>query len=219
MVKQNPQLDWERLLDGATYTLELGEIGWKGSLNDLRAKIHYEADRRHGIVHTTKISARKLQFYGEDCMVIVNPGRCTCGAQPGLPHTLGCLMFQTMPTPKLPENHPDFVPTPPAVCSPGSPPHRRHGIPAPRPAPVVEPAPDPAPAPTIPAPAWQTLDPNVWPAYGTWPPVPEGEEPRFFTSEEELAAWEEEVEKLRAVALAELQAAVVQGLEAEVEAE
>jgi len=173
--------------------LDLGEIGWKGSLNDLRAKIHYEADRRRGTAHTSKVNAWTLQFYGEDCMVIVNPGRCTCGAQPGLPHTLGCLMFQTMPTPRLPKNHPDFVATPPAVRSPASPPHRRRVVRGDLP-PALEPAP-------------------------ALPPAPEPEPKRFvteedlagitqFATEEEAIAWEEEQERLavQATALARAEA-------------
>lgn len=134
--RQNPWLDWERLLDGATYTLDLDAIGWQGSLNDLRAKVHYEADRRKGIAHTTKINHRKLRFYGEGTYVLVNPSPCTCQAPPQGPHTLGCRKFQTMPTPLLPESHPDFVATPDPVMTPAAPKGQQ---PAPTP---VEPQPE-----------------------------------------------------------------------------
>jgi hypothetical protein len=67
---------------------------------------------------------------------------------------------------------------------------------------VSDPAPAPRPA-VVSAGITPPGEAPVWPAYGTWPPVPEGEEPRFFTSEEELEAWEEEVELLRLKAIAE----------------
>jgi hypothetical protein len=67
------------------------------------------------------------------------------------------------------------------------------------------PAPPPKPPEPPPAP-----DPYVWPAYGTWPPQPPGEEPRMFETEEELEAWEEEVEQLRLKAFA---AAASEGIE------
>lgn len=69
------------------------------------------------------------------------------------------------------------------------------------PAPRSEPA--PAPKPYVLAGMTAPGERPVWPAYGTWPPQPEGEDPRIFETEEELEAWEEEVEVLRLAAVAE----------------
>lgn len=63
MALRNPQLNWDTLLDGGTYTLNLDDIGWQRGLNDLRAKIHYEADRRRGVAHTHKVDAVTLEFH------------------------------------------------------------------------------------------------------------------------------------------------------------
>lgn len=77
---QNPKLNWDRLLDGGTYVLNLNVIGWQRGVTDLRAKVRYEADRRRGLVRTTKLSHLELQVQGQDCRVRPPAGPCTCEA-------------------------------------------------------------------------------------------------------------------------------------------
>jgi hypothetical protein len=78
MVGRNPRLNWDRLLDGHTYTLNLDDIGWQRGLNDLRAKVHYEADRRRGVATTHKVDAATLEFQA----VGANTVGCTCPVPP-----------------------------------------------------------------------------------------------------------------------------------------
>lgn len=111
MAKRNPQLDWDRLLDGGTYTLNLDDIGWERGLNDLRAKIHYEADRRRGVAHTHKVDAVTLEFYAVGARIVVrSTANCTCGGGSKGPHVITCAALKDWPTPLLDEDHPDFVP-------------------------------------------------------------------------------------------------------------
>jgi hypothetical protein len=88
--RRNPQLNWDRLLDGDTYTLSLNDVGWERGLNDLRAKVHYEADRRRGIAHTHKIDAWTLEIWSEQCRVKTVPSPCTCGTKPWEGHVITC---------------------------------------------------------------------------------------------------------------------------------
>lgn len=132
MADRNPQLNWERLLDGNTYTLKLTDIGWKRGLNDLRAKVHYEADRRLGIAHTHKVDAWTLEFWAEHCQVKLAAGTCTCGTQPWEGHIITCAKIkrpdlQQAPAPvrPIPEPWPQFATTanagqPPAALSPAA---------------------------------------------------------------------------------------------------
>jgi hypothetical protein len=90
MAARNPQLNWDRLLDGGTYTLKLDDIGWQRGLNDLRAKVHYEADRRRGIAHTHKVDAWTLEIWAEQCRVKTVPEPCTCGTDPWEGHVVSC---------------------------------------------------------------------------------------------------------------------------------
>src|SRR5690349_2291201 len=89
MRRGNPALNWDRLLDGGTYKLDLDEIGWNTSLNDLRAKVHYEADRRRAIAHTHKINASTLEIRGEG-FTPRNSGPCSCGAKVWDRHVITC---------------------------------------------------------------------------------------------------------------------------------
>lgn len=111
MAKRNPLLNWDELLDGKVHRLNLDDIGWERGLNDLRAKIHYEADRRRGIAHTHKIDAVTLEFYAEGARVVVrSTANCTCGGGSKGPHVITCRALRDWPTPLLDEDHPDFVP-------------------------------------------------------------------------------------------------------------
>jgi hypothetical protein len=116
MTDRNPQLNWERLLDGGKYTLQLDEIGWQRGLNDLRAKVHYEADRRLGIAHTHKVDAWTLEIWAEQCRVKLTAGTCTCGTQPWEGHIISCakikrpdLQQAPAPTRPAPQPWPQFA--------------------------------------------------------------------------------------------------------------
>jgi hypothetical protein len=100
MRRRNPQLNWDRLLDGSTYTLTLDEIGWETSLNDLRAKAHYEADKRRGIVITHKIDALTLEVQGKGVRSKpVLP--CSCGTPPWDGHVITCTALGANATPVI----------------------------------------------------------------------------------------------------------------------
>jgi hypothetical protein len=76
-----PKLNWDRLLDGETYVLDLDQIGWPTGLADLRAKVHYEVDRRRGVAHTRKLAPSRLEIYAEGARVkSLTSGPCNCGA-------------------------------------------------------------------------------------------------------------------------------------------
>lgn len=78
---RKPRLNWDRLLDGDTYVLDLDQIGWPTGLADLRAKVHYEVDRRRGVAHTKKLSPGRLEIYAEGARVSsLTAGPCNCGA-------------------------------------------------------------------------------------------------------------------------------------------
>lgn len=114
MAKKNPHLDWDKLLDGETHTLNLDVIGWERGLNDLRAKIHYEADKRRGVAYTHKVDAVTLEFHVEGARTIVRPTHnCNCGGGAKGPHVITCNALHDWPTPLLDEGHPDFVPNRP----------------------------------------------------------------------------------------------------------
>jgi hypothetical protein len=87
--RRNPQLNWNQLLDGDTYTLNLVDIDWETSVNDLRAKAHYEADKRRGSVVTHKIDVETLELTGHG-IASKATGRCTCGAKPWDFHVITC---------------------------------------------------------------------------------------------------------------------------------
>jgi hypothetical protein len=111
VVKRNPKLDWNRFLDGGTYVLNLEDIGWERGLNDLRAKIHYEADKRRAVAHTRKIDALTLEFYVVNSVKIIRPTHnCNCGGGAKGPHVITCAALHDWPTPGLDEDHPDYVP-------------------------------------------------------------------------------------------------------------
>ena len=112
MAQRNPRLNWDRLLDGGTYVLDLDRIGWARGLSDLRAKVHYEVDRRRGIAHTHKIDATTLEISAEYARVTLPPVPCTCKAKPWELHVITCAIVKAMPTRKLAPDHPDFVPAP-----------------------------------------------------------------------------------------------------------
>ena len=94
MAGRNPQLNWDRLLDGGTYTLNLHAIGWQRGLNDLRAKVHYEADRRRGVAHTHKRDPWTLEISSEHCEVKRVPVACTCGTKPWEGHVITCAVIR-----------------------------------------------------------------------------------------------------------------------------
>lgn len=94
MAPRNPQLNWDQLLDGGIYVLDLDEIGWPRGLNDLRAKVHYEADRRRGIAHTHKINGSMLEIQAEGARIQRRAqGTCSCDAKPHQFHQITCASF------------------------------------------------------------------------------------------------------------------------------
>lgn len=89
MKRRNPTLNWDRLLDGSTYELNLVDIDWETSLNDLRAKAHYEADKRRGVAVTHKVDSLTLEVRGSG--VKSKPALpCSCGAQVWEQHVITC---------------------------------------------------------------------------------------------------------------------------------
>jgi hypothetical protein len=122
MANRNPQLNWERLLDGGTYTLKLDEIGWQRGLNDLRAKVHYEADRRRGIAHTHKKDAWTLEIWAEQCRVKLTAGTCTCGTPPWEGHIITCAKIQRPDLRQAPTPPPQWPTTRPALQQQEQPP-------------------------------------------------------------------------------------------------
>lgn len=145
MALRNPALDWDQLLDGGTYTLNLDDIGWQRGLNDLRAKIHYEADKRRAVAHTHKVDAVTLEFYavGARIKLPLPSTGCNCGGGRRGPHVITCPVLKTWPTPLLPSDHPDHVPPPGRATRP-----------------ATQPAARPAPRDHTPTPTNQALEPD-----------------------------------------------------------
>lgn len=111
MKARNPKLNWDRLLDGAVYTLTLDEIDWQTSLNDLRAKAHYEADKRRGIAVTHKVDALTLEIQGQGIRSEPAPP-CSCGTKPWDGHLITCTALGTNATRVIGRFLPVPTPTP-----------------------------------------------------------------------------------------------------------
>lgn len=113
MGKRNPALNWDRLLDGGTYVLDIRQIGWQSSINDLRAKAHYEADKRIGRALTHKVSNWSLEVRGEVERGKPQPsGPCSCGAPPHDFHVITCTSLGANATPVIGRSAPGTTSTP-----------------------------------------------------------------------------------------------------------
>jgi hypothetical protein len=147
MRRSKPRLNWDRLLDGNTYVLDLHEIEWPGSLNDLRSKAHYEADRRRGIATTRKLGVASLEVKGEG---MPRPPRdpCTCGAPVWDFHIITCRSLGANAAtqiggPALHAGAPSYYgPTPGPLPTPRQTQAPSSSLPAPMPSPFAD---DPLP--------------------------------------------------------------------------
>lgn len=90
MTARGVQLNWDLLFDGRTHRLNLDEIKWPGGMSDLRAKVHYEVDRRRGVAHTHKVNPNVLEIWAEGARVYPPEGPCDCGVEWFSAHYVTC---------------------------------------------------------------------------------------------------------------------------------
>jgi hypothetical protein len=86
-VRGGSKIEWDVVLNGYPHVVDLDQIWFSGSVNDLRAVAYREAGRRRRGVKTRKLSPTQLEIQAE---AVEREGRCVCGAPVGGKHRDNC---------------------------------------------------------------------------------------------------------------------------------